>query len=144
MSDIDWNVELRKIEREYDGLPPEETTEQRRIRRDAEQRRREREEAARGALGVFLRTIPVLGLAVAIVWWPYAASCGLDLAGYLSAVAMLALGGLWLTTCTWRQRMAVMHALALLVVLWALALASLQVLPRVGYARAQAGWRCGR
>jgi len=33
MSDIDWNVELRKIVREYDGLPPERSRTQIRLQK---------------------------------------------------------------------------------------------------------------
>ena len=40
MSEIDWNVELRKIEREYDGLPPEPSANALRARRAAELRER--------------------------------------------------------------------------------------------------------
>jgi len=41
MGEINWLTELRKIEREFDGLPPEPTPMELRARRAAEQARRE-------------------------------------------------------------------------------------------------------
>jgi len=38
MGEINWLTELRKIEREFDGLPPEPTPMELRARRAAEQR----------------------------------------------------------------------------------------------------------
>jgi hypothetical protein len=143
---IDWTTELKKISREFDGLPPEPSANQLRAIREAERRERERQEAAQARLGVALRLALVLGLAGAIVFWPYPAPCGLRLAGYLAAIGMVGVGGLWVAAYTWRHRMAKTHALALLIVLWGLALAASEVLPRVGYARTDAQhpaqWRC--
>ena len=47
---------------------------------------------------------------------------------------------------TWRHRAAKAHTLSLLLVMWGLVLAGLDVLPRVGYAKATvehpAKWSC--
>ena len=143
---IDWNTELKKISRQFDGLPPEPSANQVRAMREAERRERERKELAQAKLGVAARLALVLALAGAIVFWPYPTPCGARLAGYLAAVAMVGVSGLWITASTWRYRMPKTHALALLVVLWGLALGAAQVLPRVGYARTDAQhpahWRC--
>jgi hypothetical protein len=146
VGEIDWNVELKKIERELDGLPPEPSPAELRARRTAERREQQRKEARHILLGVSARLLLALTLAAAMVFWPYPARCGAKLVAYLSAVAMVAVGGLWVTICTWRHRMAKTHAVALLIVLWGLALAAAQVLPRVGYAKSDAShpaqWRC--
>ena len=55
-------------------------------------------------------------------------------------------GGLWAAAYTWRHRLALTHVLAVLLAVAGLALLSVQVLPRSGYARitgVQAdAWRC--
>jgi hypothetical protein len=47
---------------------------------------------------------------------------------------------------TWRHRAARAHTLSLLIVLWGLVLAAVEVLPRTGYARPSAdrpaAWAC--
>jgi hypothetical protein len=143
---IDWTTELKKISRQFDGLPPEPTPNQLRTMREAERRERERKEMAQAKLGVAVRLTMVLALAGAIVFWPYPTPCGVRLAGYLAAVGMVGISGLWVTWCTWRYRMPKTHALSLLVILWGLTLAAAEVLPRVGYARTDAqhpaAWRC--
>ena len=143
---MDWTAELKKISREFDGLPPEPPPNPLRAMREAERRERERKEMAQARLGVGARLALVLALAGAMLFWPYPAACGARLFGYLAAVAMVGVSGLWVTARTWRYRMAKTHALALLVILWGLALGAAQVLPRVGYARTDAQhpaqWRC--
>jgi hypothetical protein len=143
---MNWTAELKKIEREFDGLPPEPSPAQLRAERSARSQERLRQEARRAALGVFVRLAPVLALAVGMPFWPYSVRCGWDLPVYFAALTMMGLGALWVATCTWRHRMAKTHTLTLLVVLWSLALLAMQVLPRVGYAKSDAehpaGWRC--
>lgn len=58
---------------------------------------------------------------------------------------MVSIGGLWVVTCTWSQRMARAHALAMLVTLWGVGLIAVEILPRVGYARTSqpVSWLCG-
>lgn len=135
MGEIDWTVELKKIEREFDGLPPAPSPAETRARRDADmaaaQRKRERE----AVLGASLRLSLVLALGVAIIFWPFARSCGSGLMSYLGATAVIAFGGLWSGIWTWRARMAKAHALAVLSLIWGLALASAELLPRTDYAK---------
>lgn len=143
MSGVDWKTKLREIEREYDGLPPEPSPSAQRVKRMAEQAAKDRVSRR----WVLVRGVLVIALSVAIVFWPYDARCGLGLSGYLAAIATVALGGIWIAALTWRHRMAVTHAVSMLVVAWGLAVLARETLPRVGYARpdaARAAWRCAR
>jgi hypothetical protein len=96
---------------------------------------------------VYLRLTLAVALGVGIIFWPYAARCGLGLAGYLGAVSAVVVSGVWSAIWTWRHRAARAHLLSLLLVLWGLVLAGIDVLPRTGYAvpteTHPAGWRCG-
>jgi hypothetical protein len=148
MSEIDWNVELRKVERAFDGLPPEPTPEELRAQRAAAQRARQRREESAVAFGAWARLLLVTALAGALYSWPYPRMCGPGLVAYLGAEALIVLGGLWVAVCTWRSRMAKTHGLALMMVLLGLGLLQADVLPRIGYAKVDAAnpprWRCAR
>jgi len=89
---------------------------------------------ARVALGV------VLG--VMITQWPYPHACGIGLLQYLGAVAMVVVTGVWIAVASWSRRNAASHVLALLVVLWGIALVTYEILPRVGYAALRWSWQC--
>ena len=89
---------------------------------------------ARVALGV------VFG--VMITQWPYAHACGLGLLQYLGAVAMVMATGTWIAVASWSRRHVPGHSLALLLILWGIALAAYEILPRVGYAALQGTWQC--
>lgn len=146
MTHVDWNEELKKIEREYDGLPPEPSPAELRALR-AEEHREQRLRGERAARrGVLARLLLVGALAAALFAWPYGRQCGPGLYAYLAAGAMVAVGGLWVVFGTWRHRMAKTHGAALLLVLWGLTFLAAQVLPRTGYARTDTGlpkaWRC--
>ena len=145
LTHIDWSVELRKIEREFDGLPPEPTPSELRQRRETE--RQEQEERKSGAFGVYVRLSLVLSLCLGMFSWPYDVSCGGSVLGYMSAVATVIVGGFWTSLSTWRHRMPRSHFVSLLVVMCGLTLAAAQVLPRVGYAAPSPDrattWRCG-
>jgi hypothetical protein len=68
------------------------------------------------------------------------------MAGYLLAVAVVTIGGVWSSRWTWRHRTARAHVLSLLLIVWGIVLAAIEVLPRIGYAREDAarplGWGC--
>ncbi len=93
-----------------------------------------------------LRLALASALGIGILFWPYPSRCGVGLAGYLAAVAAVTIGGLWSGVWTWRHRTSRAHVLSLLLVLWGLVLGAIEVLPRVGYAKADpgrpAGWGC--
>jgi hypothetical protein len=155
-STINWNSMLRQISREFDAIKSESTPGAARRAREAardaardtgrDSGRRARQQAQGAELGVLVRLLLVLSLAVGVLYWPYPAQCGLDWLSYISAVAMVGTGGLWSTALTWRHRMAKTHTLSLLVVLWSLAVAAAQLLPRVGYASGgqlhELRWEC--
>jgi len=102
---------------------------------------------ATSSFGVYARLTLAVALGVAIIFWPYVARCGLGLAAYLGAVAAVVISGAWSAVWTFRHRAGRAHLLSLLLVLWGLVLAGLDVLPRVGYAKPTvehpATWSCG-
>lgn len=102
--------------------------------------------SATTGFGVYARLTLAVAVAVGIVFWPYAARCGIGLAGYLGAVGVVLVSGVWSAVWTFRHRAGKAHVLSLLLVLWGLVLAGLDVLPRVGYAvptvEHPAGWSC--
>jgi putative flippase GtrA len=81
-----------------------------------------------------LRLALASALGVGMLFWPYASRCGPGLAAYLGATAAVVVAGGWSARWTWRHRTARAHVLSLLLVLWGLVLAALEVLPRIGYA----------
>lgn len=87
------------------------------------------------SFGVYARLTLAVALGVAIIFWPYVARCGLGLAAYLGAVAAVVISGAWSAVWTFRHRAGRAHFLSLLLVLWGLVLAGLDVLPRIGYAK---------
>jgi hypothetical protein len=134
MADRDWDKELAKIDRQLESVSdeamfPTKSTMTPAQRADVAETRR-----ATSTLGVFARLTLAVVLGVGILFWPYGARCGLGLAAYLGAVAMVAAGGVWSAVWTWRHRAARAHTLSLLIILWGLVLAATEVLPRVGYA----------
>lgn len=135
LSEIDWKQELRKIEREYDGLPPEPSAEELRARREAERRERERHDAVGAAFWVVVRLLLIVALAAGLPLWPYPGRCGAPVAAHLAAILALIVASVWTAASAWRRRMAASHVLALLILLWGLGLAAQELLPRIGYAR---------
>lgn len=89
----------------------------------------------RAALGV------VLG--VMMTGWPYFRECGLPLFGYLCAVAAVVVAGGWIAVTAWKLRSGIVHIVGLVLLFWGLVLTADELLPRAGYAAAQATWQCG-
>jgi hypothetical protein len=146
VTEIHWPTELRKIEREFEGLPPEPSAVQLRVRREAERRAEQRRHERAAAIGAWVRLILVIALGVGVAVWPYRRECGPELVAYLGSAAMIVVGGLWVAAHTWRWRMARTHAIGVALVLWGLALLATQALPRVGSVNAGAAnparWWC--
>ena len=146
MTEIDWATELKKIEREYDGLPPEPTPAELTRRRAAERREQERLRDSALKIGAWGRAMLIICLACAINFWPYFRSCGVGLFAYVAAEGMVVMSGLWLVVWTWYGRMIKTHIFAMAMVLWGLGLLAAQALPRVGYAKVDSanppGWFC--
>jgi len=148
MSDINWSAEVRKLEREFSGLPPEPTATELNARRATQRRVQQREEAVSAAVGASARVVLVTALAVALYFWPYARTCGFGLYAFVGAEALIATGALWIGVYSWQHRMAKTHGLALVILLSGLVLLAAQVLPRIGYARTDAAhpqrWSCAK
>ncbi len=158
MAERDWSKELAKIDKQLQGMPADEPV----PARTSDARGRpggpsgtpgarattpdEKPVRATGGFGVFARLTLSVVLGVAIVVWPYESRCGFGLFAYLAAVTVVAVSGGWSAVWTWRHRAARAHVLSLLILLWGLVLGSMEVLPRVGYAkpdlRHPAGWMC--
>lgn len=150
MSDRDWDAELRKIDQEMARTPSAAPA------RPAAAPQSAPMMSVGGAaigvvpattsLGVYARLTLAVAIGVGIIFWPYANRCGLGLAGYLGAVSAVVVSGVWSAVWTFRHRAGRAHSLSLLLVLWGLILASLDVLPRIGYAKPTvehpATWAC--
>jgi hypothetical protein len=146
MSGIDWNVELKKIEREFDGLPPAPTQGQLKAKRASEMRAKQQKYAATAALGAGIRVALLALLGVGLYYWPYGHACGFGLFSYMGAEALVAAGGVWVLVHTWEHRMAKAHGLAIAIIFAGFALLASEILPRVGYTRAETAqqWWCGK
>ena len=134
MSEIDWPTELRKIEREFDGLPPEPTPTELRAQLEAE-RLVELQYGPRAAVGAWVRLCLVAALGAALYVWPYSRACGTGLFAFTGAACVVVLGGIWAAASAWLRRAARAHVWSLVVLAWGIALVAAEVLPRVGYAQ---------
>ncbi len=130
----DWSTQLKKIEREFEGLPPEPSPAFKKMQSEEQRRAQERVQQRAAMIGGGARLVLVAALGVALAFWPYENSCGSGLLGYLAVELVIIIGGLWVAISTWRARLPKMHILSLLIVLAGLILVSIEVLPRVGYA----------
>ncbi|MDB4906318.1 MAG: hypothetical protein JWO05_1102 [Gemmatimonadetes bacterium] len=136
MADRDWEAEMKKIDRQLESVSDKALFPQKEGATPAQQAKVTEQRAGTSTLGVFLRLTLAVALAVGVVFWPYGSRCGVGLFGYLGAVTVVGVGGVWSAVWSWRHRAARAHMLSLLLVLWAILLASMEVLPRTGYARA--------
>lgn len=150
MSGRDWDKELKKIDKHLSSISDDELLSRTATPAAGVSKGRTpavASEASPGApspLGVAIRVGLALALSIGIMFWPYSARCGVGLAGYLASVAVVCAAGGWAAVSTWRARAGRAHLLALLVVTWGIALAAVEVLPRIGYAKdpARVGWIC--
>ena len=131
----DWDAQMKKIDRQLESIADEALIPAPKHATPAAQAAVAEQRRTTNSFGVFARLVLVTLLGVAMLFWPYDARCGLGLAAYLAATAVVAVGGLWAAAWTWRHRSGRAHALALLLLLWGIVLAAAEVLPRVGYAR---------
>lgn len=95
-----------------------------------------------GWIAVWARVGLGVVVGVALTQWPYARACGLGLVLYLLAVATVLVAGVWGATVSWRGRLASAHVIALATILWGLALAAHEILPRAGSIASSARWWC--
>jgi hypothetical protein len=151
MADRDWTKELAKIDRQLESVSdealfPTKTGAGKGSKAAATKAENLEKQRTTSTFGVFLRLLLSVALGVGIYFWPYDARCGFGLAGYLAAVGVVTASGVWSAVWTWRHRSARGHTLSLLLVLWGVILGAMEVLPRVGYAKADvlhpATWTC--
>jgi len=149
MSDIDWNVELRKIVREYDGLPPERSRTQIRLQKIQEivarDRLRGRLDEQLAVVGFWVRFALVGVLAFSLFGWPYGHRCGFPLVAFLLANVTVIAAGLALAVETWREQMVRAFLLSTLFVATAWTMIAVHTLPRFGYApfgETNTAWSC--
>jgi hypothetical protein len=146
VTSIDWSAQLKKIERQFDGIPTPPTEAQLRIEREHERREQLRRLKRDEVFGAASRVVLTLSLGLAMNAWPYDRACGPGLYAYLAASAAIVAGGIWAVVGTWNSRFPKLHAAALVVVAWGVILITAQVLPRIGYARvatrSRLAWQC--
>jgi hypothetical protein len=147
MTDRNWDAELKKIDRQLESVSDEAMFPTRTAKGAPAKAQAAAAQQGTSTWGVFARLALTVALGVGMVFWPYSARCGVGLAGYLGAVSALLVSGVWSSVWTFRHRAGRAHTLSLLLVLWGLVLASIEVLPRTGYAKPTAahpvGWSCG-
>ncbi len=83
-----------------------------------------------------------LALGIGMLAWPYGHVCGFKEMFYLTGVGAVIVAGIWTGFSTWRRRLGFAHLLSQLLLIWGLALAAREVLPRVGYAKTSATFFC--
>jgi hypothetical protein len=135
MSETNWDKELKKIDRQLEGLSDEALLPAKAAPSPAGKAAVIEKQQSTRTLGAFLRLSLSVALGAGVLFWPYAARCGPGLAAYLGAVAAVGVGGIWSAVWTWKHRTAKAHTLSILLVVWGLVLAAIEVLPRVGYAK---------
>ncbi len=133
MTDFDWNVELRAIERAFDGLPPEPSPAQVRARKSAEfQARLEAQEHA--VLFKACVRVILLGLLLMVaLWWPRAYSCGVSLVPLIALEILVAGGALWAAAFARRNGFVLVRAVAIMQFVMAVTLLSQVVVARAWY-----------
>ena len=134
MAQDDWSAQLKKIEREFNGLPPEPSPAFKKMQSEEERRGQERTQQRAAMIGAGARLVLVFALYTALAIWPYDNQCGSGLLGYLAVEIVIVVGGVWVAFTTWRYRLPKMHTLSLFIILAGLILIAAEVLPRVGYA----------
>lgn len=146
MSQTDWDRELKRIEREFEGGSADPIIRLDNSRKAADRHAKDQRKARGGALAVWVRLFLVVALAVGMYFWPYARACGVGLFGYMGAATLVGAGSLWVSASSWQARLVRAHAVSMLMLIVALALLASQILPRVGYAKVDAAqtpvWMC--
>ena len=147
MAESKWDRELAKIDRQLESVSDEALFPTKPNASPAARAETAAKQQSTSTLGVVARLTLATALAVAILFWPYDAKCGLQLAYYLAAVAAVTASGVWSAVWSWRHRSGRAHTLSLLLIVWGLVLGAMEILPRVGYATPSlerpAVWSCG-
>ena len=147
MAESKWDRELAKIDKQLESVSDEALFPTKANASPAARAETAAVRSKTSTLGVLARLLLALALAVAIMFWPYDARCGLQLAYYLAAVGAVTASGVWSAIWSWRHRSGRAHTLSLLLIVWGLVLGAMEVLPRTGYAaptlERPATWSCG-
>ena len=147
MAESKWDRELAKIDRQLESVSDEALFPTKPNASPAARAETAAVRSKTATLGVLAWLLLATALAVGIMFWPYEARCGLQLAYYLAAVAAVTASGVWSAVWSWRHRSGRAHTLSLLLIGWGLVLGAIEVLPRVGYAaptlERPATWTCG-
>ena len=143
----DWDKEMAEIDKVLAKTPPGQLTERSTAGAPPAAPAPRRGSVAvpvgrRTVLATWLRVGLGVALAAGMTQWPYFHACGTALFGYLGAIGMVGLSGIWGLITSWRRRMGMAHTVSLLVLLWGGILAAAAVLPRTGYAKRTAIWIC--
>ena len=93
-------------------------------------------------LGTWARVVLGLLIGIGMTQWPYTHGCGLRLIFYLVGVTAVIAAGTWSGISSWKRRLGVAHVLSQGLIIFGLVLAAREVLPRIGYAKAEAPWLC--
>jgi hypothetical protein len=134
MAGTDWDKEMKKIDKQLESISDDALISTSGAKAPAEKARVAEVQRTTTTFGVFARLVLAVALGVAMLFWPYSVRCGPGLFAYLFASTMVGVAGVWSAVWTWRHRASQAHVLSLLLVVWGLVLAGLEVLPRVGYA----------
>ena len=142
MSERNWDKELAKIDKQLESVSDSQLFPE---KKDASPGQKAEVAAVRATTSswpAILRLTLSVALGVGILFWPYANRCGFGLAGYLFGVTAVLASGVWSALWTWRHRTGRAHALSILLIVWGLVLGTMEVLPRVGYAKLPLTWSC--
>jgi hypothetical protein len=134
MAGNDWDKEMKKIDKQLESISDDALISSSAAKAPAEKARVADVQRTTTTFGVFARLVLAVILGLAMLFWPYSVRCGPGLFAYLFASSMVGVAGVWSAVWTWRHRASQAHVLSLLLVVWGLVLAGLEVLPRVGYA----------
>ena len=146
MSPSNWDKEMAKIDKQLESISDEALLPSASAKTPAQKAKVVEKQRTTSTFGVFARLVLAVALGVGMLFWPYSARCGLGLFAYLGATVMVMTAGVWTSVWTWRHRSGQAHVLSLLLIVWGVVLAAVEVLPRVGYAKPDAAhpavWMC--
>jgi len=146
MAESKWDRELAKIDRQLESASDEVLFPMKPNASPTARAETAAKQQKTSTLGVMARLTLAIAAAIAIIFWPYDARCGLQLAYYLAAVVAVTASGVWSAVWSWRHRSGRAHTVSLLLIVWGLVLGAMEILPRVGYAAPSldrpAVWAC--
>src|SRR4051812_50229198 len=122
MPDNDWSVQLKKIEREFEGLPPEPSPAYKKLQSEEERRAQQRSQQRTAMISGGARLVLVFALGAALALWPYERECGSGLFGFLGGELMIVIGGARGGVTTWGPPLPRGHILLLLFIFLGLVL----------------------